>query len=233
MNANFHEIYKFHPILFGIFPVLSLFSYNISLVLLTGLTELYILLIATAAFSLLLWGAINLIIKNKIKSGILASFSLIMFFLYGHFQFILSEIIDVEIHFLILWIGIFILGIFGILKLKRHFHNLSLILFAIAVSLVIFPLVEIANSQLTIYFSEEFIEKNKVQLKSESLKLLKPDIYYIILDAYPSEETLLEYRGYDNSEFLNYLESSGFYVASNSFSNYRNTFHSLASSLNI
>ncbi len=65
------------------------------------------------------------------------------------------------------------------------------------------------------------------------MKLLKPDIYYIILDAYPSEESLLKYRGYDNSEFLNYLESSGFYVASNSFSNYPVTSHALASSLNM
>jgi len=65
------------------------------------------------------------------------------------------------------------------------------------------------------------------------LKLLKPDIYYIILDGYPSEESLLKYRGYDNSEFINYLESSGFYVASNSFSNYPITHQSLASSLNM
>jgi hypothetical protein len=60
-----------------------------------------------------------------------------------------------------------------------------------------------------------------------------PDIYYIIADAYAREDAIREYYGYDNSEFIAWLESRGFYVARESWSNYATTFLSLASSLNM
>jgi hypothetical protein len=60
-----------------------------------------------------------------------------------------------------------------------------------------------------------------------------PDIYYIIADGYAREDALQRYYGYDNSEFSAWLESRGFYVARESWSNYPMTFMSLASSLNM
>jgi len=60
-----------------------------------------------------------------------------------------------------------------------------------------------------------------------------PDIYYIILDRYSSGKTLQEVYGFDNEEFLKYLSDRGFFVASESVSNYSRTDLSLASSLNM
>jgi len=60
-----------------------------------------------------------------------------------------------------------------------------------------------------------------------------PDIYYIILDSYANSNTLKEDYGYDNHEFIDYLEKKGFYVAFKSVSNYHVTSLSLASSLNM
>jgi hypothetical protein len=59
-----------------------------------------------------------------------------------------------------------------------------------------------------------------------------PDIYYIVLDMYVRSDFLSSVFGYDNSEFLSFLEDRGFYVARQSRSNYHVTVHSLASSLN-
>ncbi|HEM61567.1 MAG TPA: hypothetical protein ENO24_04700, partial [Chloroflexi bacterium] len=59
------------------------------------------------------------------------------------------------------------------------------------------------------------------------------DIYYIILDGYARADVLQEVYQYDNTEFIEYLSSKGFYVASESRSNYCQTFLSLASSLNM
>lgn len=61
----------------------------------------------------------------------------------------------------------------------------------------------------------------------------KPDIYYIILDGYGSEEMLRKLHGYDNSQFTAALKERGFIVPSNSKSNYPRTILSLASSLNM
>ena len=58
----------------------------------------------------------------------------------------------------------------------------------------------------------------------------RPDIYYIILDAYGRHDTLDEF---DNSPFLRELQQRGFYVATDATSNYKDTIQSLASSLNL
>ncbi len=58
----------------------------------------------------------------------------------------------------------------------------------------------------------------------------RPDIYYIVLDAYGRHDTL---GAFDNSPFLAELEKRGFYVAREATSNYRSTIQSLASSLNL
>ncbi len=60
-----------------------------------------------------------------------------------------------------------------------------------------------------------------------------PDVYYIILDGYARADNLLRLFGFDNSAFLNYLRSRGFYVADQSCSNYPYTFISLSSSLHM
>ena len=58
----------------------------------------------------------------------------------------------------------------------------------------------------------------------------RPDIYYIVLDAYGRHDTLGDF---DNSNFLNELQQRGFFVATDATSNYRKTIQSLASSLNL
>jgi hypothetical protein len=60
-----------------------------------------------------------------------------------------------------------------------------------------------------------------------------PDIYYIISDAYARDDALREFYGYDNAEFIAWLESRGFYVARESWANYPATYQSLASSLSM
>jgi hypothetical protein len=60
-----------------------------------------------------------------------------------------------------------------------------------------------------------------------------PDIYYIVLDRYAGAGTLQRDYGYDNSAFVRFLESRGFYVAQDARCNYPGTFLSLASTLNM
>ncbi|KAF1079988.1 MAG: hypothetical protein GQF41_3664 [Candidatus Rifleibacterium amylolyticum] len=60
-----------------------------------------------------------------------------------------------------------------------------------------------------------------------------PDIYYIVLDSYAGNDTLKSLYDFDNSDFTDFLEEQGFFVASASRSNYPLTYFSLASSLNM
>ncbi|MEM0950927.1 MAG: hypothetical protein AAGI66_02145 [Cyanobacteria bacterium P01_H01_bin.74] len=60
-----------------------------------------------------------------------------------------------------------------------------------------------------------------------------PDIYYIVLDAYPNQEVLKTMYGMDNRAFMDGLRDRGFYIAANSSSNYTSTLVSLGSTLNL
>jgi len=60
-----------------------------------------------------------------------------------------------------------------------------------------------------------------------------PDVYYIILDGYAGSKSLQMLLNYDNSEFIDFLTNKGFYVPSESFSNYKWTRHSIPSTLNM
>ncbi len=60
-----------------------------------------------------------------------------------------------------------------------------------------------------------------------------PDVYYLILDAYGRADVLQDIYGYDNSEFLDFLDAQGCYVAAQSIANYTKTILSLITSLNL
>jgi hypothetical protein len=59
-----------------------------------------------------------------------------------------------------------------------------------------------------------------------------PDVYYILLDAYARSDVMRVLFDFDNTPFLDRLESKGFYVARRSTANYCQTPLCLSSSLN-
>src|SRR5690606_9774336 len=80
----------------------------------------------------------------------------------------------------------------------------------------------------------ESLENHLASLEHVKGKLgYVPDIYYVIMDGYARSDTLKRDYGYDNSQFEGFLKEKGFHVIEDSRSNYRWTFLSLASSLNM
>ncbi len=61
----------------------------------------------------------------------------------------------------------------------------------------------------------------------------KPDIYYIIFDAYASSKQLKDEYGYSNQAIEDFLHNKGFYIAKDSKSNYNYTAFSIGSTLNM
>lgn len=78
------------------------------------------------------------------------------------------------------------------------------------------------------YFGNSFDQK---LIRAEARQF--PDVYYIILDGYAGQKTLLDDYDFDNSYFISELEHRRFYIAKESRSNYLVTFLSLTSSLNL
>ncbi len=75
------------------------------------------------------------------------------------------------------------------------------------------------------------ISANTIESTGELSEL--PDVYYLILDAYGRADVLQDIYGYDNSEFLDFLDAQGCYVGTQSIANYTKTILSLITSLNL
>lgn len=230
-----------HPFLFTMFFILFLFSYNIHELL---FSQIILPLAIVLGFTFLFVWLSKFILKDEIKGGVIVSLFLVMFFSYGHIYNIIvgSQIANFVIgrhrYLLPMWGIIFICSNYFIIK-KQHksLYNFTKILNVIALSLILISLLNIGIYKFNLVGSWqdknmhiENINNNVINLES---KIPLRDIYYIILDGYASSRTLKEVYKYDNSEFIDYLTKKGFYIASKSQSNYRHTFLSLASSLNM
>ncbi|MFC1965904.1 hypothetical protein ACFLWI_03015 [Chloroflexota bacterium] len=229
------KLFVFHPFLFAIFPILFLFAYNMDEVPAIDIL-LPILVIITATF--ILFFLLRLITKSYNKIGIITSSFLILFFSYGHVQALIFSLVGegfIASNYLwgSIWVLLFIAVAYFVIKNRSRFYTFTKFLNIVATTLIIISLVSIGIYGIkagNLKVEEINQEGNGLSLgSSDNL----PDIYYIILDGYARETTLTEIYNYDNSEFIDYLTSKGFYVASKSRSNYSWSVLSLASSLNM
>jgi hypothetical protein len=156
-------------------------------------------------------------LKNDLKSSIIVSFSYLIFFSYSPIYNILDDIYFRDFYirhqYLLISFGvIFIGGIYYLIKFyKPNIHiNSGINYFLIA---LIFVLVVI-----------NFIPSDSTDM---------PNIYYIILDSYPHSSILNSVFNYDDKQFQQNLTKSDFFIASNSHSNYNQSFLSLGASLNM
>jgi hypothetical protein len=117
----------------------------------------------------------------------------------------------------------------AVLKTKLDLRQSYLTLNVISAFLVLSSCFTLLNN---IYRQRPPSHPTKTSSEPAPSTATKPDVYYIILDAYARQDALMS-LGYDNSQFLQELKDIGFYVASCSRSNYPQTAVSMASSLNM
>ncbi len=230
----------FTPILFSLSFVLILFAHNNGEL---TLSRILVPLLVTFLFSLIVYFFTIIILRNINKSIIYSSIFLIIFFSYrdvvsftGNLH-LLPWTIDIgSNHVLLPILLVLLLCIYLLIKrANRSFILLSRYLTIIAVISTLIPLSGIMRYEI-IRRLQKRPDNPLVLSKINSISLDKnilPDIYYIIPDSYASGGILKKYFNYDNSQFVSFLEDTGFYVATQSSSNYPKTFLSLSSSLNM
>jgi len=215
--------------------VLLIYSQNIHLILLQGLIFPILIIVAV---TIALWISIKFILKNTIKSGLISSICIFLFFSYGHiFKIIESNLtqesfVSIHIILLILYTVIAVLSIYYLVKTKRRLNNFTTITNTMSIALVVFVIFNIGiyNFQSS-SFEVQDDSFNSIILGNDFKNT--SDIYYIVMDEYASLRILDKIYDYDNSNFVEFLEDRGFYVTKNSHSNYAVTFLSLSSTLNM
>jgi len=176
------------------------------------------------AIVLLIFIIFSFLLKNKIKASFITTTGIVLFFSYGIIHNFLDGFTSGSFYvrhtyliviFLILW-GV---SIFFFSRTKRRLQRISLVTNLFAISLII---IFIINFSLTSIEPQDLTNDENY-----------PDIYYIILDSYAHQTVLMEVYNFDNQEFISFLKEKNFFIPSTSYSNYRHSFLSLNSALNM
>ena len=202
------------------------------------LKEIFLFSFLNLALLVLGFFILNLFIKNRLKTWLIVAFIFTVIFYYAKIRNTITNLPIINLlhkeQLLISFTFIFlpiVAFIFLFSKYKGHLVRISKFLNLLMIFLIIYQIYSISMlNTKKISFANQ-IDTNNI-IPNENTNRF-PDIYYIILDAYTSSGSLKDYWNYDNDSLTNFLMKKGFFIAKNSRSNYNQTIHSLASSLNM
>lgn len=230
------KAFPYHTLLLAAYPVLALFANNLGEVSTdVFLRSLAISLGAAAALLLLA----RVVLKGWHRAALLASLLLLAFFAYGQVYDLkksLPFLAEVMRHrfFAPLWLALFLAGTALVLR-SRENPRLTPILNIAAAVMLAMPLVQVGRYALVA--SQEYRAGSGERLPVASLTAPPgkplPSVYFILLDTYMRSDALLRDYQYDNSAFVERLESQGFYVPMCSRVNYSYTQASMVTALNM
>lgn len=226
-----------NPLFITFFSIFFLYAQNISKLqynLTIRITIISLLLTMVAYLTL------SCLLKNKTKSSLILCILLIALFSFGRISLSLPffELLKIgqlvigknKIIFLIESIIIFFL-IRKILRTKNNLREITKYIFLTTIILILFNFSRIFYYWITTFYFHSPTQKTRFFKGKISDEL--PDIYYIILDMHTRADVLRELYNYEDNILIPYLTEQGFYIASNSRSNYLHTSLSLPISLNL
>lgn len=235
INQNKIHWYEYLlPVLWGSYPILTLLVSNL------GQVQPDIILrpgLASILTVYLMFGLGYAITRDLRRANLFTFVFTIGFFSYGHIYDLLE---GVKVGSLVLGRHRFLTPVWAIFLAavlwwvwKRKSVSLTAmnVIMIMSAALVVIPVFQIGS-----FLVKEATFKNNSTTQAAVAGTSsgeKPDVYYIILDMYGRSDQIKEEVGYDNSDFIHYLESKGFYVAKCAQSNFNHTQFSLAVSLNM
>lgn len=238
MRTTALRLTQFHPFLVGTFPVLALWSANVQYV---GPEDVWRSVLAAAALAAATLPIARILSRKWDKAALITSAAVMVFFSYGHVYIELKGLTVagwlVGRHRVLvpLALGLLTVLAIAILRGQKWIRGANQVMAVAGVVLFLPPLAKVIGYRiLTAQASTQRPAGPSLTLEAPPwADPQRPDIYYIIVDGYGSEKTLRQTYGLDNTPFLEFLESRGFYIADASHSNYGQTLLSLASSLNL
>ena len=216
-----------HPLLFAAYPILFLWSSNIGSV---RTEEIIIPILVSVGIALGLWQGLRIGFGWDMRRvGIWVSYVIFMCFSHWIFEAAASfviygkEKIVSNYYFFPFWCFILILGTLWIARTRKNLDTLTTALNVMSCCLVTVSILSLFfafTHAPGISFTHAKAWPNVIEHDSKQINLAelrkqstRPDIYYIILDAYGRADVLKDLYNYDNSQFVDWLNQKGFYVA--------------------
>ncbi|MGH8542924.1 MAG: hypothetical protein ACREX3_04660 [Gammaproteobacteria bacterium] len=221
-----------YPFLLAVYPILQLRVDNMEWLV------TWDDLIASVALSLIVavvgWMLFSRLLARRLSRGEATLLWVLFWLWYGPFvQFLvwLTERPRLDLYTVAL--PVWLLGVLAggmIIHRRDWVRGGTRFLNLFGVFLLLFPIIAVLKGALSRPRPTEIesLPGNFVEAPPESL----PDVYFLVLDGYSSTRSLAETRGFDNRLFEDSLRQRGFFVPTNSRTNYVYTHLSLASMLN-
>ena len=243
----------YYPFIFASIPIISIYLGNIEFV---DFSEFLLITIVSILILIPVWLVLYKTTGSINKSGLISAIFFLLFYSFGSFLRILADVLynfglDVRLQMftdigwklnllLVIWIALFlgfslfIYKIKGDLELITTFMNItSLILLVLTIIKYSSNVQKFSLSNQTSDFNTISIPEDRILTNNQFPNHELPNIYFIVLDGYGRRDTLKDIYAYDNKEIEDFLISNGFFIAEKSYSNYLQTYLSLASNLNI
>jgi hypothetical protein len=239
-KENFLYRIPFYPFLIGLYPVLFLWQINYNQVQAFVIPPALLLAVEICApVFLLAW----LVLRKPLKAAALAGLLLFMFYTYGA---LFSQIDNLTVAGVIIgrhryllpaWLLITLVATFFIIRSHSNFHNVNLIFNLVSIVLVVVTL-----AQIGFFWASSSPFQQKARKKpadtaqantNKNVTDTRPDVYYILMDAFGRQDLLQSEYHLDDSAFIQQLEALGFTVPDCTQSNYINTEYSMSATLNM
>ena len=221
-----------YPLLAAMYPVVALYAVNLREMVPVGQLIPPVLVALTIAAVAML--ALRLVGGDAHRAGMLTTLIVVLFFSYGPaWEAVGNTIVGGHATGIGLWIVAgAVAGVLVWRMPRRHLAAATPALNLVALVLVAGNLVAITRFQLEVRADGHAGPATPATTSSGTPEEL-PDIYWIILDRYGSQQVLERYYGHDIAPFLDELRERGFYVADEATANYLKTAPSLVSARNL
>ena len=225
-----------HPLLFALYPVLSLVAWNIQ--------EIYLFqtvrsLLASLLLVGAIWAVLTAVLRDLRVAALLTSLAAIVFFTYGHLYNQVEDLTLASVNlgrhrFLVPAIGLALVAAWAwVLRSRSRVADLTRAFNLLGAALLVVP-----GLSILAFLARPAASVDEATTRIPDVRLSPPDgpapdILYIILDGYARSDYMIDAVGYDNRDFVDFLEDRGFYVAERSRANHNHTALSLAAALNM
>ena len=193
MQMKLKQAFTLHPFLFSIFPILFIFAMNSQEI---KFNELILPFSIVLSLTFVIVLALGIVFKNKKAVGFIVSIGFLLFFSYGHIHDLISNNFEVR-HFVLesVFVVFFIITVFYFAKTKRKLNNSIKIANTIGIVLIAISAMNIISDNIQGNYSIDFLDTSE-NIISTTVISDKPDVYYIVLDAYAGDYALKNYFGY-------------------------------------
>lgn len=229
---SFKYIYGIHLLLLSVFFVLHGYVDFVRILLFMDVLQMLCnYLLATCivlAFSYFFY-------RNFSKAAILTFFIMAYHFFFGAIHDLGKKILGgsffTSYKFILPFsLSILIFLILFLRKSRFSFYRLHRFLTVLFIVLIVTDLIFLVNKLYNLDHSKNSLSQADF---TRCNTCSKPDIYFIVLDGYAGNYTLMNTLNFDNSSFEYELKNKGFHLVHDSKSNYNSTPFSIASTFNV